>query len=109
MSLKPQDNNCSLLQKTRAREVESLQKENLGSGAWLIHLPGVLYKRRLGPICHNCIQEASEPHLHQAVTAIQHYNEFLMQDHLLADGFHSDEPAGDQIFISLTGQEAEPY
>ena len=94
MSLKLQDNNCSLLQKTRAREVESLREENLGSGAWLIYLPGFLYKRRLGPICHNCIQETSEPHLHQAVTAIQHYNEFLMQDRLLADGFHSDVPGG---------------
>ena len=107
--LKLQDNNCSLLQKTRAREEESLREENLGSGAWLIYLPGILYKRRLGPICHNCVQETSEPHLHQAVTTIQHYDELHpMQVRLLADEFHSGVPAGDQIFISPTGQGAEP-
>ena len=46
--------------------------------------------RRLGPICHNCIQETSEPHLHQALITVQHYDEFHpMQDRLRADGFHS--------------------
>ena len=74
-----------------------------------LYPPGLLHEWRLGPLCHNYIQKAGQPHLQQGVTILQ-CNSWLhpLQDCILIDRLGCDVPTWRQILNPQPLQGLEP-